>query len=186
MVERHRAVFIVNGDEALVETAFLDGDLGAALAFEAERIDSFAADAFHGGNSVTADALVRLRVDLLQRLVARTHAHRLDTGGIFFGANGLGGNRNSNVGDGYYRLETDLDGNGSFETAKTFYRLLGDTNGDRTVNDADVANIDAAILSWVYVGDCDLNGDGVVNATDRLFASRYRGRSIAAWLWLDR
>jgi len=74
-----------------------------------------------------------------------------------FGTNGIGGNRNSNVGDGYYRLETDLDGNGSFVTARAFYRLLGDTNGDTTVDDADVANVDAVLngtpLNGIFVDD---------------------------------
>ena len=66
MVERDAAVFVVDRDEALVEAAFLDGDFGAALAFEAQRVDGFAADAFHRGDRVAADALVRLRMDLLQ------------------------------------------------------------------------------------------------------------------------
>ncbi|MFO0847615.1 MAG: Ig-like domain-containing protein [Gemmataceae bacterium] len=104
---------------------------------------------------------------------------------IDFGVYGIGGNRNSNVGDGYYRLEVDLDGDGAFETGRSFYRLLGDTNGDRKVDDADTTSIDAAIRGGVYVGDFDLNGDGVVDATDRLLALRHRGRFLAPWLPLD-
>src|SRR5262249_41220766 len=50
-----------------------------------------------------------------------------------FGSNGIGGSRNSSAGDGYYRLTIDTDRNGSYETQKSFYRLLGDTNGDRLV-----------------------------------------------------
>ena len=48
-----------------------------------------------------------------------------------FGAAGIGGNRNTTAGDGYYQLSIDLDGDGTFETVEHFYRLLGDVNGDR-------------------------------------------------------
>jgi hypothetical protein len=102
-----------------------------------------------------------------------------------FGPNGLGGNRNSNAADGYYTLEIDLDGDGTFETTRSFYRLIGDTNGDRRVDDADVARIDAVIAANGFAADADVNGDGYVNATDRLLALRHRGRSLAPHLWLD-
>ncbi|MBY0460829.1 MAG: hypothetical protein K2V38_26215, partial [Gemmataceae bacterium] len=85
-----------------------------------------------------------------------------------FGVAGLGGNRNSNAADGYYTLQLDLDGDGVFETTRSFYRILGDVNGDRKVDDADLALMDNAIANNLYVIDLDVNGDGYVNSTDRL------------------
>jgi hypothetical protein len=81
------------------------------------------------------------------------------------GVQGIGGNRNSSVGDGYYRLRVDLDGDGTFETHRTFYRLLGDLNGDRAVTTAD-RNL-LASLGGPYNPERDVNGDGVVDARDR-------------------
>ncbi|MFM8580840.1 MAG: cadherin domain-containing protein, partial [Planctomycetaceae bacterium] len=82
------------------------------------------------------------------------------------GAQGIGGNRNSTAGNGYYRLRLDLDGDGSFETTRTFFRLLGDLNGDRSVTEADRSLL--ASLGGIYDPERDVNGDGVVDARDRL------------------
>ena len=60
---------------------------------------------------------------------------------VNFGTQGIGGNRSTATGNGYYRLSVDADRNGSQETQRTFYRLLGDTNGDRTVNNTDLNNV---------------------------------------------
>ena len=103
-----------------------------------------------------------------------------------FGQTGLGGNASSTAGDGYYGLMLDLDGNGTFETVKHFYRLLGDVNGDRTVDNADIALITAALgQSGTNLG-VDVNGDGKVNATDRLFAMASRGHHLLNTLTIDR
>jgi hypothetical protein len=110
------------------------------------------------------------------------------SGGILsinFGPNGLGGNRNSTAGDGYYTLDIDLDGDGLFDASRSFYRLLGDTNGDRQVTDADVAAIQSVISANGFDLNADVNGDGVVNSTDKLLATRSRGRQLAPSLWLD-
>ena len=56
-----------------------------------------------------------------------------------FGGGGIGGNRDSSVGGGYYELALDLDSNGTLETVRHFYRLLGDVTGDRWAISADVA-----------------------------------------------
>ncbi len=104
---------------------------------------------------------------------------------IDFGTQGLGGNRNTTVGDGYYRLELDLDGDGSFETVRRFYRLLGDVNGDGAVTQADIDLITAA---FGYVGpdrEQDVNGDGVVNQTDRTITTRSLNRRLGAGLTID-
>ncbi len=54
-----------------------------------------------------------------------------------FGAQGIGGNRNSNVGDGYFEIAIDMDGDGSFELIKNFFRLYGDVTGDGIVDSRD-------------------------------------------------
>jgi hypothetical protein len=104
---------------------------------------------------------------------------------IDFGAAGLGGNRESAIGDGYYGLRIDADDNGSFETVRNFYRLLGDTNGDRIVDARDQLNVLLAFRRQGANLDADVNGSGAVNATDFLIATRQRGRRIAAGLPLD-
>ena len=81
VIERDAAILIVNGDEAFGEAAFADCNGGAALAFQTEGIDGFAADALHRGDGITADTLMRLRVQRLEGGVARPHAHRHDACG---------------------------------------------------------------------------------------------------------
>jgi hypothetical protein len=102
-----------------------------------------------------------------------------------FGANGIGGNRNSNVGDGYYELEFDLDGDGNFESLQRFYRLLGDVNGSRGVDGTDVSIVTADLGRSGLGLESDANGDGVVNATDRTLTSRASGRALTGGLPLD-
>ena len=115
---------------------------------------------------------------------------------VDFGSDGIGGNANSSVGDGYYALQFDLVGNGTFGPAKHFYRLMGDVNGDRTVDSKDYA----AIYSTLYkdaptaavgkvpagtVLDQDVNGDGVVNARDWQLALQGMTHKLARWLVID-
>ena len=102
-----------------------------------------------------------------------------------FGAQGLGGNRNTNTGDGYYVLGLDLDGNGSFETTRAFYRLLGDANGDRQVNLTDANFILANYGKSGLLLEADANGDGLVNSLDRGLALRQFGFFLSPGLWLD-
>jgi VCBS repeat-containing protein len=104
---------------------------------------------------------------------------------VNFGASGIGGNRNSTTGNGYYSLSVDADRNGSQETKRSFYRLLGDTNGDRTVNTTDLNNVRAALGRRGTNLNQDVNGDGVVNNTDRDLVSKQRGKSLASGLPLD-
>ena len=104
---------------------------------------------------------------------------------VNFGASGIGGHRSSSVGDGYYRISVDTDRDGSYETLKSFYRLLGDTNGDRTVNSSDQDTVQANLKRRGTNLNPDVNGDGVVNTTDRDIVRRQIGRSIAMNLTLD-
>lgn len=104
---------------------------------------------------------------------------------VDFGAQGIGGNRNSNMGDGYYQFKLDMDGDGSFETTRSFYRLFGDTNGDRKVDDLDVLAINTVMGRLGSNLDQDINGDGIVNALDRAYAITAKGRRLLNGLWID-
>jgi uncharacterized repeat protein (TIGR01451 family) len=119
-------------------------------------------------------------VNLAGRLTRNGAALAID-----FGIQGISGNRNTNTGDGYYRFGIDSDGDGTFETTRSFYRLLGDVTGDRIVSDADVAAIALAIGRTGLNLAEDVNGDGVVNALDRLYAIRAKGRRLAEGLFVD-
>lgn len=100
-----------------------------------------------------------------------------------FGPQGIGGYRNSGLGDGFYSIRIDADRDGSRETVRNFYRLLGDTGGDRAVTTADRATVNAN-LGRTGVQEADVNGDGVVNATDRNLVNARLGRRLAANLVL--
>jgi hypothetical protein len=102
-----------------------------------------------------------------------------------FGANGIGGNRNGPAGNGYYRFALDTDRDGTFEAQRHFYRLLGDTNGDRTVNSLDRNSVNAAVGRHGTNLNPDVNGDGVVNSTDQSIVRKNLGKSVASWLPLD-
>ena len=108
-----------------------------------------------------------------------------NTVAIDFGSGGIGGSRNSAAGDGYYRLGIDTDHNGSLETQRNFYRLLGDTNGDRVVNATDDNNVVEAMGTKGINLPADVNGDGVVNNTDRKIVRRQLGNRLASGLPLD-
>lgn len=102
-----------------------------------------------------------------------------------FGTNGIGGNRGTAAGNGYYRLALDADRNGSFEAQRHFYRLLGDTNGDRTVNSLDRSNVNSNLGRRGTNLNPDVNGDGVVNSTDQNLVRQNLGKSLASGLPLD-
>ena len=102
---------------------------------------------------------------------------------VDFGAQGIGGNRNSAVGDGFYEIGVDMDGNGSFETTKHFFRLFGDVTGDGTVNSADKIKVLQA--NGTTSAESDVNGDGVVNVLDTALMSRAIGKKIKSGLFWD-
>jgi hypothetical protein len=102
---------------------------------------------------------------------------------VDFGVNGLGDNRLSNVGDGYYTFSVDLDGDGVGEVKFHFYRLLGDINGDREVTSADTQLVYAAIQARdAYDPNLDINGDGRINSSDLLLAQFAIGRKLKSTL----
>lgn len=100
-----------------------------------------------------------------------------------FGAQGIGGNRNTNAGDGYYELGIDMDGDGSFESKKYFHRLLGDMNGDGVVSSSD--KIQVLLASGSSSAESDVNGDGLVNILDTSLVSRAVGRKLKGGLFRD-
>ncbi len=109
---------------------------------------------------------------------------------IDLGAGGIGGDARSNVGNGYYRLLIDEDGDGGMDNELDFYRLYGDVNGDRIVDTLDVTDISRALSKRSRDANFDINGDGVVNSLDRVFAQKETrlpigSRSIDLGLHLD-
>ncbi|MFO0999029.1 MAG: hypothetical protein U0936_01720 [Planctomycetaceae bacterium] len=106
-----------------------------------------------------------------------------------FGATGLGGLRQA--GNGFYRILLDMDGNGSFadagDSAFEFHRLFGDANGDAKVDVADTNLVTSQIGRTGTNLDGDLDGNGSVNSTDRLYTTQQRGKKLLDPLlgWLD-
>ncbi len=100
-----------------------------------------------------------------------------------WGVHGIGGNRSSSLGDGYYRVSVDLDGDSQFDSHHYFYRLFGDANGDKKVTSADVSLIQSQLGQ--RNSEADVDGNGVVNAIDRLHTQRGLGRQLLDSLWLD-
>jgi len=107
-----------------------------------------------------------------------------------FGAQGITGAAGTTAGDGYYEFRLDLDDDGTFETVRRFFRLLGDVNGDGRVTDttvdSDVSLVNAALgLTGVNL-PTDVNGDGQVDSfNDRRLARRSVGRFLTGGLGLD-
>jgi hypothetical protein len=129
------------------------------------------------GLSRTTDPTIDLST---AKLTAIDHAIDVD-----FGAGGIGGNPDSTAGDGYYEIDLDLDGTGAFATREFFYRLLGDVNGDGSVDANDLGLITASLGRVGVELLADVDGDGTVSALDRLLASRSRGRHLTSGLTLD-
>jgi len=96
-----------------------------------------------------------------------------------FGSAGIGGNANTTAGDGYYEIRV----RGATQIAN-FYRLLGDVNGDRVVNNADLAAISAAINQTGDGLDADVNGDRAVTTADSTLAKKSLNRVLTASLKL--
>ncbi len=117
---------------------------------------------------------------------------------IDFGTGGIGGNSSTTTADGYYTLTfSPLSGQGQAATHH-FYRLLGDVDGDGTVNQNDLNEIAAArgqSLSQIAAAigqtatgltalSMDVNGDGSVNTTDLALATKSKGNSLKGGLLL--
>jgi hypothetical protein len=113
---------------------------------------------------------------------------------IDFGAGGIGGNAGTTTSDGYYSLSFAPQAGQGQAATHHFYRLLGDVNGDGTVDQNDLTAIAAArgqSVSQIAAAigqpaasltalSMDVNGDGSVNTTDLALATKSKGRSVAS------
>jgi hypothetical protein len=97
---------------------------------------------------------------------------------IDFGVNGVGGDRNSSLGDGVYRLRLDLDGDGTVDVNAKFFRLFGDVDGNGVVNDADIGLVQTTQGQSGGNLATDLNGDGLVSLTDLTNVKRRKGAKV--------
>ena len=80
MVEDDVAVIVFHHDGRSGEAAFRHRDRGAALAFDAHRFQFLTGDAFHRGDGISADALVRLRTPCLKARVVGAQAAAAEPG----------------------------------------------------------------------------------------------------------
>ncbi|NLX56992.1 MAG: S8 family serine peptidase [Planctomycetaceae bacterium] len=120
---------------------------------------------------------------------------------VDFGPGGIGGDANSQQGDGYYKLSIDADNDTdhTLETDLFFYRLAGDVNHDRRVDSLDLTALNHlladppveydvnrdGVIDAQDQADADVNGDGSVTAADRLLVMRGRNHALASHLPLD-
>jgi uncharacterized repeat protein (TIGR01451 family) len=105
---------------------------------------------------------------------------------INFGSGGVLDSPNSTAADGYYEVDIHLP-NGNVST-HYFYRLLGDVDGDQTVDSNDLNSISENLNETSQIGwtalSADVNGDGTVAALDLTLATRSRGRQLKSGLTL--
>jgi hypothetical protein len=137
---------------------------------ETNRIRLFRQDLIMSGSTPILSDRAEVLLDPAM-LTVIDHAIEFD-----FGAGGIGGSATSTLGDGLYELELDLDGDGLFETSRSFHRLLGDVNGDGVVNQTDLDLIALDYNTTNANVPTDVNGDGRVNSLDGLLAKRSKGR----------
>ena len=112
---------------------------------------------------------------------------------IDFGTGGIGGNPSTTSANGYYTLTFSPTGSQpGVGSTHHFYRLLGDVNGDGTVDQNDLNEIAAARgqsvtqiatainqpASGLTALSMDGNGDGSVNTTDLALATKSKGNSL--------
>jgi len=105
---------------------------------------------------------------------------------IDFGAGGIGGKPNTTAADGYYKVDIHLP---SGQTAvHSFYRLLGDVNGDGIVDNNDLNSIAAAIAESAPTGltplSADVIGSGTITSFDLTLATRSKGHKLGSGLSL--
>lgn len=89
---------------------------------------------------------------------------------IDFGTQGIGGNRNSRAGDGFYRIMLDATGDGAVDQAFEFHRVFGDADGDGDADRRDVLRVLRGFRRRDNP-EFDMNGDGRVNFIDVLFTA---------------
>ena len=118
--------------------------------------------------------------------------HAID---ITFGPYGLGGVSAANLslnqywsemilGDGYYELDVTPVAGGPTQVLH-FYRLLGDVDGNQTVDNTDLTDITNGLGQTGLALAPDVNGNGTVDATDKALATKSKNRALAQGLQLN-
>ena len=120
----------------------------------------------------------------VQAVAGNSHALTIN-----FGPGGVGGpgTQESSSGDGVYQVNFNYDGSGLYTNSGTtfdptpqtirFFRLLGDVNGDGTVNTTDV-NLVTNALGLAFNPNDDTDGDGTISSHDRNNVLLARNRSV--------
>lgn len=97
---------------------------------------------------------------------------------IDFGVNGIGGNRSSRAGDGYYEINVDSDRNGILDSRKYFHRLFCDVNGDGRVDLLDQLQVQNAVAAGSLDPESDCNGAGGAQSNDLTWVRSFQGRRL--------
>jgi len=152
-------------------------------------------DLFFASETGLADLVQEGRIQLLRYELDGSGGEIVDLDGVLlangsqiefdFGAQGLGGSRSSRAGNGYYEIALDLDRNGTLETTRHFYRLLGDANGDRTVDAGDLDLVSEAMGQTGPNLEADVTGNGRVSFWDWYMTWINSGRGLDGGLPLD-
>ena len=144
-------------------------------------LDAYFSDTTGLSRFVSGQGIQLIRYDInglnptivpLTGLIALNGAHL----SIDFGANGIGGNRLTNAGDGTYILSFDLAGTGVFGSPIQFTRLLGDVTGDGSVDASDITAFQTDLKNGDINGD--INGDALINSADLLLIRNAQGRKM--------
>jgi Ca2+-binding RTX toxin-like protein len=104
-----------------------------------------------------------------------------------FGANGIGlvlGAASSTTWDGYYEIDIAYPGGSKFTPVGYFYRLLGDVDGSRAVDQKDINLVTASLGQTGANLPADVNGDGTVDATDKKLVTQAKGHHLGSGLFL--
>jgi N-acetylglucosamine-6-sulfatase len=166
------------GDPAKIESVIInDGSVQRSmvnsLAVTFDRVVTFDADAF--GLQRDDGSLVSLNV-AASVVDGRTVAVLTFTGSRIIGGSLADGNytltiRGNHIRDGVGReLDGDRDGNGGGDRVDAFFRLFGDSDGDRDVDrlDRDLfrSAFDKSVCESGYLWFFDFDGDGDVDGLD--------------------
>ena len=143
-----------------------EDNLSELLALGRVKVERFSLNA----TNVTPETGTNVPTFAITKVASRL---RLD-----FGTNGITGSRTTNAGDGFYRVLIDVNRDGDFvdsiDGALEFCRILGDSTGDAVVNTDDLNLVNSQFSTSGSNLNGDVDGNGIVNALDRLFVTQQR------------